>query len=120
METTEKKYTLIESFFILVFGGLAAGVVIPLIGLVTFPLVMLVAWIRLTEWNWFAVQYLHLPTVPYWVVVGLGYFISTFSHTNSPNGYKPTTKDTMSVIFMPLIAQLIGLGICYIIHIYLK
>ncbi len=120
MATTEKKYTLIESFFILVFGGLAAGVVIPLIGLVTFPLVMLVAWIRLTEWNWFAVTYLHLPTVPYWVVVGLGYFISTFSHTNSPNGYKPTTKDTMSVIFMPLIAQLIGLGICYIIHIYLK
>ena len=49
-------------------------------------------------------------------VVGLGFLIGTFSHTNTPNGYKPTAKEQVGTIFWPILAQLIGLSIGYIIH----
>jgi len=120
MRTIEKKYTLLESFLIFVFSGVAVGVIIPLMVVVTFPLTMLTAWIRWTLWNWFAVPYLHVPAVPYWAVVGLGFLVSSFAHTNSPNGYKPKASETFSMIVMPVVGQLICLGIGYIIHTHIS
>jgi len=120
MGTIEKKYTLLESFLIFVFGGVAVGVIVPFMVVVTFPLTMLSAWIRLTLWNWFAVPYLHAPAVPYWAVVGLGVLVNTFSQSSSPNGYKPKASETFSMILMPVVVQLIGLGIAYIIHTHIS
>jgi hypothetical protein len=115
----EEKYTLVESFFIFLFGGIIGSGAIVLITIAMLPLLLLSAWIRWILWQWFAVPFLHLPMLSYWAVVGLCLLIHTFSHTDQPNGYKPTNADTFGRIFGAIAVEFIALGIGYIIHIHI-
>ena len=115
----EEKYTLVESFFIILFGGVFGAGAIALIAVIMFPFLLLSAWIRWLLWQWFAVPYLHAPMLSYWAVVGLCLFINSFAHTDQPNGYKPTKADMFGRIFGAIAVEFIALGIGYIIHIHI-
>jgi hypothetical protein len=116
MALPEKKYTLLESFFVFLIGGVAVVPIMALIGIAMFPIAMLTAWIRWLLWSWFVVPYLHLPMVPYWAMLGLGLLTGTLSNGDQPNGYSATTKENVTRFVSVLLAELLGLGIGYIIH----
>lgn len=113
----EKKYTLLESFFILLGAPLVVLPTLALLAIVCFPLAMLMAWIRWTLWGWFAVPFLHAPEVPYWAMVGLGLLVASFMPNSQPTKDDPSAKQIFSSLSVWVCVHLIGLGIGYIIHI---
>ena len=69
-----KQYTAAEWVAVMVAAPMASALVV--IGLI--PLMLLVAWMRVKMWEWFAVPYFHLPRVSVWLMLAVGLFMSTF------------------------------------------
>jgi hypothetical protein len=116
---SNEKYGPIEGFFVTVLGAIFGALFLAVIVALTFPIVMLTAWIRWLMWGWFVVPYLHLPMVPYWAILGLGLLIGIFTTTGQPNGYKPTTKEQVTCFLTSMAVQITLLGIGYLVHHYL-
>jgi hypothetical protein len=116
---SNEKYGAVEGFFVTVFGAVFAALFIAAFAILMLPIAMLTAWVRWLMWGWFVVPYLHLPMVPYWAVLGLGLLVGTFTTTDQPNGYKPTTKEQATRFLTSIAVQITLLGIGYIVHHYL-
>ena len=97
-----------------------AVLMIALSTIAVLPLTMLYTWIRLQLWGWFAVPYLHLPTIPFWAMYGLGLILAAYKHAAvKSNEYKPTTKDYVNATYGEVAAMLMLWGFGYIVHAYL-
>jgi hypothetical protein len=115
----KQKYTLWESFWIFVVTGAVAVPMTVLITIVVFPLMMLTAWIRWLLWGWFIVPYIHLPIVPYWAMLGIGCFTTTWATTEAPNGYKPTTEEKIINFMSSWLIHAMALVVGYVLHRYI-
>ena len=63
--------------------GLGTLVGTPFVVLITtLPLGMLDAWIRLFLWRWYAVPYLHLPSLAFWQMFALGLVLRVFKSSD--------------------------------------
>jgi hypothetical protein len=118
---SDKKYTLWEAMAVF---AVAVPVVLLTVGVVTvisLPFSILVAWVRVQLWNWFAVPYLHLPPIPIWAMFGLSVFISTFVPTKSKlkDAPQPDWKDEGKALMFNVFGWLIALGLGYAIHTWL-
>jgi len=92
----------------------------PFLYLLVFPLFMLMAWIRVYLWTWFAVPYLHLPPITFWPMLGFGLLISTFRVTQVRKTQdSPGWTEHFGVLVAELFGNLVGLLIGYIIHIHI-
>jgi hypothetical protein len=108
---SEKKYSIVEI--------IVAAVSIPVFAvvamLISLPVLFLLAWIRVTIYNWFAPAYLHLPVLSVWVMLAIGMFAATFSAPRPiiKDEYLKigTTKQLVFGIFINLVILVVAWGI---------
>src|ERR1700744_2404114 len=81
---------------------------------VTFPITMYCAWCDLHMWNWFVSPFLHLPLMPLWVAVGIGFWIrsQTFDHRE----YEDHKLRWWNTVFGSIIGHTVALGISAFVH----
>ena len=93
---------------------------VPVLYLLVFPIFMLMAWIRVYLWTWFAVPYLHLPPITFWLMLGFSLLISTFRVTQVRKKQdSPGWTEPFGVFVAELFGNLVLLLIGYIIHIHI-
>jgi sulfite exporter TauE/SafE len=108
-----EKYTLAESAGVFTIGSL----VIALLAVATFPVVLLIAWMREIVWNWYCPM-VHLPPVSLWLMLVIGLFIGMFT-SSAPSlkddllKYKPWQNS-----LFPILGQVIAFGIIALIHVW--
>lgn len=112
MTRTAEKYSLVEAALVFVLAAFAmAGIVI-----LSIPLDLLTAWVRVQLWDWFAVPYLHLPHLSVWVMWGLGLLAFTFRCLNkSGSDDKSKSKVWVNIAVVPF-CHLVALGVGFVIH----
>ena len=115
---SDKKYTLWEAAGLFVVGVPVVLLTVAVLAVIGLPFSILLAWIRVQLWNWFAVPYLHLPPIPLWAMFGLSVFIGTFISTKATvkDAPKPDWKDEGKALLFNVFGWLIALGIGYAIH----
>jgi hypothetical protein len=113
---TQTKLTFFEWIIAVIAGSIATVLIFSLM----IPVSLFACWVRVQLWDWFAVPYLHLPSVPFWAMYGLGTLIGTFYYSKGKtNEYKQTWQDGLLALLVNIFGWLIALGFGYIIHTYL-
>lgn len=91
-----------EDKFILGEAALVFGLSVPItvaVFITFLPGAILLTYIRIQLWDWFAIPYLHLPMIPFWAMFGLTTFAGTFYYASAPvSDYKPTMKQNVTVM----------------------
>jgi hypothetical protein len=114
--TTEKKYTLPEAALGI---GIIGALVPVVLAVVAIPIGAFQAWLRMTIWNWFH-SYFGLPAVGFWPMFALGLIVSSWRASSSRSLKEEFYKGSWSSYFFgEILADLLGLGIAFLIHVFI-
>lgn len=112
----EKDQSVFRSVAIL--SGLPVMFVAATFGL-GVPIGMFYAWARVLLWNWFAVPFLHLHPIPFWVMFAVGLLISSFRPSSEALKKDHYEYGTLSRMLTPMLNQLLLLLVGYALHLTL-
>jgi len=87
-----------------------------LIMLISLPLGLITAWVRVVLWGWFIIPYFHLPHLSVWQMFAIGIFLSSFHTTQElkPEFYPTGVWARIGLYYA---GQFLSLGVGYLIHI---
>lgn len=97
--------------------AILAPTIVALALALSFPFVLLNAWVATKLWNWFPAVYFHLHPISLWMMVGIVYTISTFRTSCHVKDEKTDWKGMLIGWTMgPFITLVIG----YLVHLKLS